>query len=238
MALGLRSRLAVSRLRNRPMQVAAALPATPIPRYDRPVAVAPTTARLKPLRWFAVLVGVVACAYIAHAAYIHAKARLAQVLIDDAWSEALATGRAVKPWPWADTYPVARISMPRLGEEALVLAGDSGRTLAFGPGHRIGTPLPGTDGNSVISAHRDTHFRFLARVRTGDRVLVQGRSGTVRAYRIVSTEVVDRGQVGLLADRHVAELTLITCYPFDAVEPNGPLRYVVKAVAESATTAL
>ncbi|MGO1080839.1 hypothetical protein ACTOWL_35275, partial [Inquilinus sp. CA228] len=67
--------------------------------------------------------------------WIHAKAMLAQVLLDRAFAETLATGRAVKPWPWADTWPVARIDLPRLGESAIALAGASGQALAFGPGH-------------------------------------------------------------------------------------------------------
>jgi len=42
-------------------------------------------------------------------AYIHAKALLAQVLLERAFTETIATGRETKPWSWADTWPVARI---------------------------------------------------------------------------------------------------------------------------------
>src|SRR5205085_1880281 len=42
-------------------------------------------------------------------AYIHAKARLAQVLLERAFEKTIATGRETKPWSWADTWPVARI---------------------------------------------------------------------------------------------------------------------------------
>ena len=77
------------------------------------------------------------------AAYIHAKAWLAQRLIASAWNRSLASGAAAKPWPWADTYPVARLEAPRQKQSLMVLAGSSGRTLAFGPGHVEGTPLPG-----------------------------------------------------------------------------------------------
>lgn len=74
------------------------------------------------------------------AAYLHAKAWLAQVLLAEAWAATLADGTPHKPWPWADTAPVARLQVPALGVDQIVLAGVSGRSLAFGPGHLDGTP--------------------------------------------------------------------------------------------------
>src|SRR4051812_47678431 len=68
-------------------------------------------------------------------AYIHAKALLAQLLLERAFSETVATGRDTKPWSWADTWPVARIEVKRLHAGTIVLAGSSGQALAFGPGH-------------------------------------------------------------------------------------------------------
>src|SRR5438046_6431412 len=79
-------------------------------------------------------------------AYIHAKALLAQVLLDRAFTETITTGRDVKPWSWADTWPVARIEVKRIGASAIVLAGSSGQTLAFGPGHIELTPDAGDRG--------------------------------------------------------------------------------------------
>ena len=73
-------------------------------------------------------------------AWIHAKAMLAQSLLETAWSETLRTGKEVKPWPWADTWPVARLTVPRLGIRRIVLAGASGSSLAFGPGHFFHPP--------------------------------------------------------------------------------------------------
>ena len=94
-------------------------------------------------------------------AYIHAKALVAQVLLDRAFTKTIATGRATKPWSWADTWPVARIEVRRIHASAIVLAGSSGQALAFGPGHVEGTPDAGEAGVAVYSAHRDTHFSFL-----------------------------------------------------------------------------
>src|ERR671935_841939 len=101
-------------------------------------------------------------------AYIHAKALLAQVLLERAFAQTIATGRETKPWSWADTWPVARIEVKRLGERAIVLAGSSGQALAFGPGHVERTANAGERGVAVYAAHRDTHFHFLKDIVIGD----------------------------------------------------------------------
>src|SRR5215831_17387222 len=101
-------------------------------------------------------------------AWIQAKAVLAQVLIARAWSRTLAGETQVRPWPWADTWPVAHLSVPRLGIDRYVLEGADGSAMAFGPGHAGGTARPGTAGNSVIGGHRDTHLAFLREVKPGD----------------------------------------------------------------------
>ena len=93
--------------------------------------------------------------------YIHAKALLAQILLERAFTETIVTGRETKPWSWADTWPVARIEIKRIHASTIVLAGSSGQALAFGPGHVENTPDAGERGVAVYSAHRDTHFRFL-----------------------------------------------------------------------------
>jgi sortase A len=166
------------------------------------------------------------------AAYIHAKAWLAQVLLETAWVETRGGAPRAKPWPWADTWPVARLSAPRLGVERIVLAGASGRTLAFGPGHLDGTAPPGAPGHSVVSGHRDTHFRFLEDLRPGDELRVERPDGDVRRYRVTAAEVLDARTATLAPGDGRPLLSLVTCWPFDAVAPGGPLRYAVFAEAE------
>ena len=163
------------------------------------------------------------------AAWIEAKAHLAQALIRRAWRQASAGAGDKHPWPWADTHPVARLIVPGRGVDTFVLAGASGRTLAFGPGHLDGTPRPGARGNAVISGHRDTHFAFLRRLERGDLVVVESRDGRQHRFVVSGTRVVDRGDLGVVADAGDTRLTLVTCYPFDAIRPGGPLRYVVVA---------
>jgi sortase A len=161
--------------------------------------------------------------------YIHAKAAAAQVLLQSAWQRTLEGEARVKPWPWADTWPVARLRVPGRDVDLIVLAGATGRTLAFGPGHLEGSAPPGAPGMSVITGHRDTHFRFLEGLKYGDEVLVEGGDGTRRRYRVTSTRVSDYRHPGIRLDAQSPALTLVTCYPFDAVAPGGPLRYLVGA---------
>jgi sortase A len=181
------------------------------------------------MRWaIAALIGL-ALWQFGQGAYIHAKALLAQHLIRGAWEKTLDGAREVKPWAWADTWPVARLVAPRIGADVYVLAGASGRTLAFGPGHMPGTAAPGEPGNAVISAHRDTHFAFLRELTPGDELLVETPAGVRRRFYVTATEVVDKHDLRVLLPEGSAELTLVTCYPFGAIDPRGPLRYVVRA---------
>ena len=163
---------------------------------------------------------------------IVAKAHVGQALLAIAWTRAQATGVAPAPWPWADTRPVAKLYAPAQDAEVLVLAGASGRTLAWGPGWLDGTARPGERGNAVVSAHRDTHFRFLARASIGDLLVVERPDGVRVAYRIVATRIADAAHLAIPRDADVATLTLVTCWPFDAIAPGGPLRYVVVAQAD------
>jgi sortase A len=166
---------------------------------------------------------------IASAGWIHAKAWLAQRLIESSWREAQVNGVAPRPWPWADMRPLARLTMPARGVDLYVLDDASGRSLAFGPGHVSGTALPGHPGNSVIVAHRDTHFAFLRQVVAGDEIDVRAADGAAAQYRVREVEVLDQGETRVLDPADASQLTLITCFPFDAVQPGTRLRYVVIA---------
>jgi sortase A len=128
--------------------------------------------------------------------------------------------------------------VPGHGVDLFVLAGASGRTMAFGPGHVDGTPLPGEPGNSVVSGHRDTHFAFLRRLRAGDPIVVERRDGRRLQYTVSETLVVDRRDAWVTQEAGDTRLTLVTCYPFDAIRPGGPLRYVVTARLEAGVAPL
>jgi sortase A len=177
----------------------------------------------------ALVLAVAGAAFAGQGAWIYAKAQLAQLLIERAWQRALAGEPAPKPWPWADTWPVARLDVPAHRVSVFVLAGSSGRTLAFGPGHQQGTPLPGQRGNAVIGGHRDTHLGFLQELRPGDAIRVQRPDGVRVEYRVTQLDVLDKRDTWVALNDGERRLTLVTCWPFDAIQAGGAERYVVIA---------
>ena len=166
---------------------------------------------------------------LAAAGVIKAKAWLAPVLIERAWEESLAKSRPVPPWPWADTWPVARLQVPAAGVNLLVLAGDSGNALAFGPGHARASAQPGQSGTVVIGGHRDTHFAFLRDLKPAMKLTLASADGITRFYRVETSTIVDAGTHRLALQDPQDRLLLVTCYPFDALSAGGSLRYVVTA---------
>jgi sortase A len=168
---------------------------------------------------------------VAGGGWIYAKAALAQTLLTRAWTETLAGGGAVRPWPWADTWPIARLRFPAAGRETIVLAGAQGASLAFGPGHVDGTPPPGAPGNSVIGGHRDTSFTMLGALHGGDTLSLQTADGRWRSFSVIGNTIVDARKEWHPPQppEGLAMLTLVTCWPLDAIVPGGPLRYLVFA---------
>lgn len=162
-------------------------------------------------------------------AYIPAKAWIAQELMQRAWRKSGETNAPHAPWPWADTWPVARLSAKGGSIALIVLSGGSGRTLAFGPGHMSASVLPGEPGNSVIAGHRDTHFQFLKYLSVGESLLIELPDGRNHLFRVSGIDVVDSRRGSLVLDTDTPMLSLVTCYPFDAEEAGGPMRYVVSA---------
>lgn len=166
---------------------------------------------------------------LGHGLWIHARAHLAQHLLQRAWARTLAGEAEARPWPWADTWPVARLRVPAHDVDLIVLDGVSARTLAFAPGHAVGSAVPGAPGTAVITGHRDTHFRFLEAVRAGDEVLVESPGRPPARFRVQDTAVVD-ARTAVVRGGEEPGLVLLTCYPFDAVRAGGPLRWVVTAL--------
>jgi sortase A len=161
--------------------------------------------------------------------WIHAKAHLAQYLIQEAWRSTLDSGEAKKPWPWADTWPVAQLTFPNQNKSLFILAGSHGTSLAFGPGHIDGTSLPGQSGTIVFSGHRDTHFRFLKNVAIKQRIQMIDNAGNLTHYKVRELRIVDSSKQDWLIDQSKNELHLITCFPFDSANLNPSKRYIVIA---------
>jgi sortase A len=146
-----------------------------------------------------------------------------------AWGETQATGMPVKPWPWADTYPIARLLAPAHDVDLVVVAGAAKATLALGPAHHQGSALPGQPGNTVVSAPRDTHFRFLRQLAAGDELIVEIATGQRMHYRVKGP--MTAAAEALREPRLAAPtLTLVAGDPLDTP------RYIVVATADGATT--
>ncbi|TPV55685.1 class GN sortase [Aestuariibacter sp. GS-14] len=184
-------------------------------------------------RHSAKLFSLLLCAFVlmcwGNTLWINAKASVAQYLIADAWQQTLHTGQHTRPWAWADTWPVAKLVFPGQATSLYVLSGSHGTSLAFGPGHADGTALPGEPGTAVIHGHRDTHFAALANLTIGDILRVQIRSGIWIQYTIADIFVVDTRTNNWSINPTDEALYLITCYPFDDLNVNPPLRYIVQA---------
>ena len=157
--------------------------------------------------------------------YLCAKAALAEVLIARAFAAHLEDGRAHRPWSWADMEPIARLKVPRLKVRRYVLSGSSGTSMAFGIGHVDGTARPNRPGNCVLAGHRDSWLEFLGEVEVGDKLDLSTRE-SARRYVVRDIRIVDRLDTEALEPTADARLTLVTCYPFDALGP-GRQRYVV-----------
>jgi sortase A len=122
---------------------------------------------------------------------------------------------------------IADLSIPRVQLSAVVLHGSDAQTLRRGPGHLEHTALPGESGNVVIAGHRDSFFRPLRNVQTGDDIFLDTPDGRFQ-YHVTSIGVVDPHDLSVLEPTDRATLTLITCYPF-WVFGNAPDRFIVRA---------
>jgi len=133
--------------------------------------------------------------------------------------------RASSP-PAADAL-IGRIEVRRVGLSAMVVEGTTTRALRRAAGHIANTGMPGVPGNVGMAAHRDTFFRPLRNIRKND-IITLTTVGAEYRYRVVSTKVVDPGDVTVLNPSDDEILTLVTCYPFYFVG-SAPERFVVRA---------
>lgn len=127
---------------------------------------------------------------------------------------------------FASGSPVARLQIPSVGLDEIVIEGVGDLELNVGPGHLPGSALPGEPGNSVISAHRDRHFLKLGGLAVGDTILTEVGPGTKR-WIVVARRVVQAGEPALFASK-TPTLTLTTCWPIRYFGP-APDRLVITA---------
>ncbi|WP_345773511.1 class GN sortase [Shewanella sp. Isolate11] len=168
--------------------------------------------------------------------YMQAKAHFAQYLIEQAWQQTLADGLQHKPWSWADTFPVAKLAFIGADDnnqaELYVLAGTSGRNLAFAPAAMLANNQINQWGNTIIAGHRDTHFARLKGIAYGQLLRLQDSSANEVLYRVTQVAIVAEDDISLMQMGEGLQLTLVTCYPFDGLAGHSQWRFVVIATPE------
>lgn len=171
---------------------------------------------------------IIAVLLVVNSAFIHFKAYAAQYLLKQAWQET-EFNKNIKPWPWADTWPVLKLGFPSLDEKQIVLAGDSGNALAFAPGLSYASVAPGEEGTVVISGHRDTHFAVLQQLNPSEKIVIEDTQGNLFTYKITNIEVININEQEI-TQTDFERLLLVTCYPFEQTQSQTPLRYVIEAL--------
>jgi sortase A len=122
---------------------------------------------------------------------------------------------------------LGRVDVPRIHLSAMIAEGATARVLDLAAGHVPGTSWPGQDGNTALAAHRDTFFRRLGELETGDVIHVTVPRA-VYTYRVTFTDIVKPDETWVLQRTSGQILTLITCYPFHFVG-SAPKRFIVRA---------
>lgn len=185
------------------------------------------------LRWSQYVCLLVGIGALAWWALVTAEARWTQASLERSLAQERRATRFTTPPAVAmpNSMPVnsmvGRIDISRIGLSAMVLEGDGAQTLAKGVGHIPGTALPGSLGNVGLAGHRDTFFRALRRVRTGDQIEVTTLHGDYR-YRVVSAQIVGPEDTRVLNPSGGESVTLVTCYPFHFIG-SAPKRFIVHA---------
>jgi len=181
------------------------------------------------ISFFSILLFLIGCLMLGKSLYMSAKAELAQYLIASAWQSRQTDQPPAKPWPWADIHAIAKIEVPRLKVSQYIMNDSSGEALAFGPGHLPRSTLPGKAGHSMVAGHRDSHFEFLQDLKVGDQIIVTNFLGKQQTYLISTAYQLDTRQETLMHYQEYSGLTLITCFPFNNLANQGPLRWIVEA---------
>ena len=160
---------------------------------------------------------------------IELKAKVAQVLLQYAWSKTLQTGKYNQPWPSLDGKPILLLEIPNLNISQIVLSSTSGQSLAFGPSWHLESFLPYERKVTIISAHRDTHFVYLKELQLGEKIRIQDQYKKWHTYIVDDFFIINVQEENITMENNDQHLLLVTCYPFDAIRSGTPYRYVVSA---------
>src|SRR3954468_10259468 len=197
----------------------------------------PRTWKENARRWAPLALLIVGAMLLGYVTFEYGTMFYQQRQLSSRWEKQNAPAAAAPPKAQDPREQMTRLSIPSIDLDAIVVEGTSNRQLAIAPGHMTDTAAPGENGNSVITAHRDTFFRHIYELKKGDEIVVR-RGGKSFQYLVERKFVVQPTDVGVLRPTSDARLTLITCYPTYYVGP-APERLVVtaKLANPAATTA-
>jgi sortase A len=125
------------------------------------------------------------------------------------------TTLAPAPTPAAAGEPVARMEVPKIGLNWIVVSGVDVDDLKKGPGHYPDTPLPGQVGNVAIAGHRTTYgapFYRINELVAGDDIVLTTPAGRY-VYKVTNQFIVEPSQSEVLDPTNGPVLTLTSCHP-------------------------
>ena len=185
---------------------------------------------IKLAKLFSLLLMLVACFMMAKPSYIFTKSVVAQLMLNHAWLQSQQSGEKQLPWQWSDSYPVAKLTDAKSQQSWIVLSGMTGRAMAFAPSWLEDSAKPNEYGNTVISAHNDSHFSGLENTNIGDVFLLEDKKGKILSYRVVTVDIVAEENASPYQFQDETMITLITCYPFEITNKHKSQRLVVQAI--------
>jgi sortase A len=114
-----------------------------------------------------------------------------------------------------DGDAIARLRVPRLDLNLVVVNGTSAGDLRRGPGRHTDTFMPGEGKLVYVAGHRTTYgapFSNIDDLEPGDPITVELPYGTVQ-YRVTKHRVVDDNDLSVLESGDREELVLQACHP-------------------------
>ncbi len=110
---------------------------------------------------------------------------------------------------------VAKLEIPRLGLDVVVVNGTSSGDLRRGPGRHLETYMPGERQLVYVAGHRTTYgapFSDIDRLREGDRIRVELPYASIE-YQVTKHRIVDDNDLTVLESHGREELVLQACHP-------------------------
>jgi sortase A len=136
---------------------------------------------------------------------------------------------------YAAGYPIARLVIPSIGLDSIVVEGATPSLMRSGPGHLDASATPGENGVAIITANRlgfGSFFMRLDRLAVGDRIVTESAIGRT-VYEVESVKVVPVDEMDLSVESTARVLVLFG----SASLWGGPDRIVIRALAAEGSPA-